>query len=67
MATTALLLCLLLRIRCRLIAQVYGFAENDADINFYRGELLDELHLFKKEYEALMYGGTIMTLVSILK
>jgi hypothetical protein len=43
---------------------VYGFAENDADVELYRGELLEELHMFKTEYEALMYGGTITTVVS---
>eukprot|EP00883_Tetradesmus_obliquus_P002715 jgi/Sobl393_1/12921/SZX78204.1 len=48
--------------RCRLIAQVYGFSQTDADMDQYRVELMDELHHFKAEYEALMYGGTISTL-----
>jgi hypothetical protein len=31
----------------------------------YRVELLDELHKFKSEYDALMYGGVISTVVSL--
>jgi hypothetical protein len=42
---------------------VYAFAETDVEVDAYRVELLDELHKFKEEYEALMYGGVISTLV----
>lgn len=49
--------------RVHLLGSVYGFAEDKSVVSSYRARLLDELALMKYEYDALLYGGKIDTVV----
>jgi hypothetical protein len=42
---------------------MYAFAETPALVAEYRVMLKTELDLMKSEYDALLYGGTVDTLV----
>mgnify|MGYP001807746898 FL=1 len=50
--------------RCRTMANMYAFAEDPVDVAMYRGFMKEELALMKAEYNALLYGGDIITIVS---
>jgi hypothetical protein len=50
--------------RCRLMSNMYGFAEDPAQVTEFREMLRAELRLLKQEYDALLYGGEIPTVVS---
>lgn len=49
--------------RCRVTANMFGFAETTEEIVFWRGRLREELVLLKHEYTALIYGGRIEPVV----
>jgi hypothetical protein len=44
---------------------MYAFAETPSIVAEYRGMLKTELGLMKREYEALLYGGTVDTMVCV--
>jgi hypothetical protein len=46
------------------MANMYAFAEDPVDVAMYRGFMKEELALMKAEYNALLYGGDIITIVS---
>lgn len=50
--------------RVRMVANVYAFAFGPVDIEKARNDLLFELSLLRKDYDALLYGGSIDTIVS---
>lgn len=48
-----------------MLANIYGFAQTRDLIDQYRSELINEISLLRREYESLMYGGRIDTIVSL--
>lgn len=52
--------------RCRLVANNYAFATNPAELFASRQQLADELATLKREYSALLYGGSIPPVVRLV-
>jgi ribosomal protein L35AE/L33A len=46
------------------MANMYAFAEDPVHVAEYRQMLAEELHEMKDEYDALLYGGKVATVVS---
>lgn len=44
---------------------MYGMATSTGDRDKYREQLLHELTTLRQEYDALMYGGEVATVVSV--
>lgn len=47
------------------MANMYAFADTPDTSTEYRGMLKTELSILKQEYDALLYGGTVATIVSV--